>query len=92
MGQGHSQQQPDREPTTPEPELSPEERTQVQAEMRAKQQAALDKRFASQMKKPTAPSTTASQAAKKPTALEQMSKENVGYRDLDAQSEFRRWD
>ena len=60
--------------------------------MRAKQQAALDKRLASQSKKPTPTSTASAQSTKKPTALEQMSKENVGWRNVDAQTEFRRWD
>ncbi|KAH7359849.1 hypothetical protein BKA66DRAFT_472170 [Pyrenochaeta sp. MPI-SDFR-AT-0127] len=92
MGQGHSQQQPEQRPTTPEPEVSPEERTRAQEEMRARQQAALDKRFASQPKKIAPTLTTVPQTTKKPTALEQISKENVGYRNLDAQTEFRRWD
>jgi hypothetical protein len=58
--------------------------------MRAKQQAALDKRFAARQKKPTA--TASTQPTRKPTALEQMSKENVGWRNADAQAELRRWD
>ncbi|KAF1850499.1 uncharacterized protein K460DRAFT_412196 [Cucurbitaria berberidis CBS 394.84] len=60
--------------------------------MRAKQQAALDKRFANQPKKSTAVPTASTQSSKKPTALEEMSKENVGWRNVDAQTEFRRWD
>jgi hypothetical protein len=63
--------------------------------MRAKQQAALDKRFAAQQKKPSATPTataTATAAPRKQTALEQMSKENVGWRNVDAQAELRRWD
>lgn len=60
--------------------------------MRAKQQAALDKRLAAQQKKPTATATVSAQATKKLTALEQMSKENVKWRNADAQAEMRRWD
>jgi hypothetical protein len=61
--------------------------------MRAKQQAALDKRFAAQQKKPSAtPTATATSAPRKQTAMEQMSKENVGWRNVDAQAELRRWD
>jgi hypothetical protein len=60
--------------------------------MRAKQQAALDKRFAAQQKKPTTTTSASAQATRKPTPLEQMSKENVGWRNADAQAELRRWD
>lgn len=60
--------------------------------MRAKQQAALDKRFANQPKKAAVISTTGAQTTRKPSALEDMSKENVGWRGIDAQTEFRRWD
>lgn len=60
--------------------------------MRAKQQAALDKRMAAQQKKPTATAAAGAQATRKPKALEQMSKENVGWRNADAQAEMRRWD
>ncbi|OAL02976.1 hypothetical protein IQ06DRAFT_345951 [Phaeosphaeriaceae sp. SRC1lsM3a] len=87
MGHGQSQQRP----ATPEPEISPEERAQAQAEMRAKQQAALDKRLA-QQQKPTGTTSPAAQATKKPSALEQMSKENLGWRNADAQAGMRRWD
>lgn len=63
------------------------------SKMRAKQQAALDKRLAAQQKKPTATAgAQATAAARKPSALEEMSKENVGWRNIDAQTEFRRWD
>ncbi|KAF2028362.1 hypothetical protein EK21DRAFT_113993 [Setomelanomma holmii] len=91
MGQGQSQQQ---RSATPEPELSPEERALAQAEMRAKQQAALDKRLATQQAKPatTAGASTQSASAGKPSALEQMSKENLGWRNADAQADLRRWD
>jgi hypothetical protein len=57
--------------------------------MRTKQQAALDKRLAARQKKPIA--TASAYPARKPTALEQMSKENVGWRNADAQTELRRW-
>lgn len=60
--------------------------------MRAKQQAALDKRLAAQQKRPTAtagPQATA--APKKLSALEQMSKDNLGWREADAQADLRRW-
>jgi len=59
--------------------------------MRAKQQAALDKRLAAQQKKPCA-DAQATAAPRKPSALEQMSKENIGWRNADAQVELRRWD
>ncbi|CAG5152791.1 uncharacterized protein ALTATR162_LOCUS2916 [Alternaria atra] len=68
MGQGQSQQQAAQQP--PEPQLSEEERAQLQVEMRAKQQAALDKRFASQPRS-RKPSPTGAQAKRKPTALEE---------------------
>jgi hypothetical protein len=58
--------------------------------MRAKQQEALDKRFAARQKKPTA--TASAQPTRKPTPLEELSKENVGWRNADAQAEMRRWD
>lgn len=60
--------------------------------MRAKQQAALDKRLAAQQKKPAATASASAQSTRKPTALEQMSKENMGWRNADAQAEMRRWD
>jgi hypothetical protein len=60
-------------------------------QLRGKQQAALDKRFAAQQKKDTATGMLNAQFKKKPTALEQASKENVGYRNMDAQVEFRSW-
>jgi hypothetical protein len=59
--------------------------------MRTKQQAALDKRLAAQKKKPTATTTASAQATRKPTALEQASKENLGWRNADAQAELRSW-
>jgi|TARA_R110002003_G_scaffold626_5_gene20900 hypothetical protein len=108
MGQGSSQQQ---RAATPEPESSADEQAQARAEvresriaqvnladikeMRAKQQAALDKRLASRQKKPTPAAEVAAQptsTAKKPSALEQMSKENLGWRNADAQADLRRWD
>jgi hypothetical protein len=54
------------------------------------QQTALDKRFAAK-KKPTATTTAGAQATRKPTALEQASKENLGWRNADAQAELRNW-
>ncbi|KAG9195064.1 hypothetical protein G6011_00184 [Alternaria panax] len=74
----------------PEPQLREEEREQAQAEMRAKQQAAIDKRLASQPR-PRKLSPTGAQATRKPTALEEASRENTGWRDADAQAEFRNW-
>jgi hypothetical protein len=64
-------------------------------QMRAKQQAALDKRLANQQRKPS-PSGTgdAPQATGKPkkiSALEQMSRENVGWRNADANHDLRSW-
>lgn len=59
--------------------------------MRAKQQAALDKRLAN---KPTKTATAGPQTTtgpKKPSALEQLSRENVGWRNADAQAEMRSW-
>ncbi|RYN32155.1 hypothetical protein AA0113_g4133 [Alternaria arborescens] len=85
---GQSQSQAADQP--PEPQLSQEERSQRQAEMRAKQQAALDKRFTSQPRS-RKPSPTGAQAKRKPTALEEASKENIGWRNADAQAEFRNW-
>lgn len=64
--------------------------------MRAKQQAALDKRLAGQPRKPS-PSPTANNATQltnkpqKTSALEQMSRENVGWRNADANREMRSW-
>lgn len=63
--------------------------------MRAKQQAALDKRFANQQRKPSpvldgdAPQTNSK--PKKMSALEQMSRENVGWRNADANHDLRSW-
>jgi hypothetical protein len=63
--------------------------------MRAKQQAALDKRFAAKQKgQPPTLTADASQptsGSKKMSALEQMSKENVGWRNADANHELRSW-
>lgn len=66
--------------------------------MRAKQQAALDKRLAGQQRK-ASPMTGegseaqgSSQGRKKESALQQMIRENVGWRELDAQGDMRRWD
>lgn len=62
--------------------------------MRAKQQAALDKRLAATQKK-ASPTATASApqatSGKKLSALEQMSKENVGWRNADTNHEMRSW-
>ncbi|KAJ4377023.1 hypothetical protein N0V86_006462 [Didymella sp. IMI 355093] len=90
---GANQSQP--RTMSPEPYVSPEERAQAQAEMRAKQQAALDKRFANQQRKPS-PSGTgdvpqATGKAKKISALEQMSRENVGWRNADTNHDLRSW-
>ncbi|KAF3052333.1 hypothetical protein E8E11_009793 [Didymella keratinophila] len=91
---GANQSQP--RAMSPEPYVSPEERAQAQAEMRAKQQAALDKRFANQQRKPSLSRTgDAPQATNKPkkmSALEQMSRENVGWRTADANHDLRSWD
>ncbi|RAR09741.1 ankyrin repeat-containing protein [Stemphylium lycopersici] len=86
MGQGQSQ--PQAAQRAPEPEISEGERAKVQAEMRAKQQAALDKRFANPPKKT---SSAAAQTTRKPSALEEASRENIGWRNADAQAEFRNW-
>jgi hypothetical protein len=56
--------------------------------MRAKQQEALDKRFANQPKKTT---PAGAQSTRKPSALEEASRENVGWRNADAQTEWRNW-
>jgi hypothetical protein len=56
--------------------------------MRAKQQAALDKRLVGQPKKS---SPAGAQATRKPTALEEASRENIGWRNADAQAEFWNW-
>ncbi|USP75455.1 ankyrin repeat-containing protein [Curvularia clavata] len=86
MGQGQSQQTSTYQ--APELEVSDEERAKNQAEMRAQQQAALDKRLA---KQPRRASPTAAPARRKPSALEQASRENVGWRNADAQAELRSW-
>ncbi|KAJ8117508.1 hypothetical protein OPT61_g1308 [Boeremia exigua] len=69
---GSAQSQP--RTLSPEPYVSPEERAQAQAEMRAKQQAALDKRLKNQQRKQS-PSPSGAQrtsnSAKKLSALEQ---------------------
>jgi hypothetical protein len=59
--------------------------------LRAKQQAALDKRLAAKQKKLLAATSVSGQAKRKQTALEQASKENVGYRNMDSQLEYRSW-
>jgi DnaJ-domain-containing protein 1 len=59
--------------------------------MHAKQQAALEKRFAAKQKKSAAATNATSQAKKKLSALEQASRENVGYRNMDAQAEYHSW-
>jgi hypothetical protein len=58
--------------------------------MRAKQQEALDKRFANQPKKTTT-TPAGAQSTRKPSALEEASRENVGWRNADAQAEWRNW-
>ncbi|OSS52282.1 hypothetical protein B5807_02799 [Epicoccum nigrum] len=90
MGAGQSQPRT----ISPEPYVSPEERAQAQAEMRAKQQAALDKRLAKQQRKPSPGRTTDARptgTTKKSSALEQMSRENVGWRNADINHELRSW-
>lgn len=64
-------------------------------QMRAKQQTALDKRFATQLRKPS-PSRTgqvpqSTSRPKKMSTLEQMSQENVGWRNADANHDLRSW-
>jgi hypothetical protein len=59
--------------------------------MRAKQQAALEKRFAAKQKKSAAVTNADAQAKKKLSVLEQASRENVGYRNMDTQAEYRSW-
>ncbi|KAF2996892.1 hypothetical protein E8E13_005364 [Curvularia kusanoi] len=94
MGSGQSQPRA----ISPEPYKSPEERAQAQeeraqaqAEMRAKQQAALDKRFAHQQRKPSPSADAPRDTSKKPSALEQMSRENLGWRNADTNHEMRSW-
>ncbi|KAI4944207.1 hypothetical protein J4E91_008760 [Alternaria rosae] len=84
---GQEQSQPSASQRPPAPQLSEEERAQLQAEMREKQQAALDKR----LNQPRKSSPAGVQATKKPTALEEASRENIGWRNADAQAEFRNW-
>jgi len=55
--------------------------------MRANQQAALDKR----LNPPRKSSPAGAQSTRKPTALEEASRENIGWRNADAQAEFRNW-
>ena len=63
--------------------------------MRAKQQAALDKRLANQQRKPSpvldGDALQANSKPKKMSALEQMSRENVGWRNADANHDLRSW-
>ncbi|KAH6629484.1 hypothetical protein C7974DRAFT_413275 [Boeremia exigua] len=91
MGAGQSQPLA----LSPEPQASPEERAQAQEEMRAKQQAALDKRLTNQQRRPSpSPVENASRSSsstKKLSALEQMSRENIGWRNADANHEMRSW-
>jgi len=100
---GQEQSQPSASQRPPEPQLSKEERAQLQAEvwssratilamltspkMRANQQAALDKR----LNQPRKSSPAGAQSTRKPTALEEASRENIGWRNADAQAEFRNW-
>jgi len=100
---GQEQSQPSASQRPPEPQLSEEERAKLQAEvwswcstilatltspkMRANQQAALDKR----LNQPRKSSPAGAQATRKPTALEEASRENIGWRNADAQAEFRNW-
>lgn len=60
--------------------------------MRAKQQAALDKRFAVVQQNKSTISTVTTAAPRQPSALEKMSKENVAWRAMDAQMKVQRWD
>lgn len=100
---GQEQSQPSASQRPPEPQLSEEERAKLQAEvwswystilatltspkMRANQQAALDKR----LNQPRKSSPAGAQSSRKPTALEEASRENIGWRNADAQAEFRNW-
>ncbi|KAF9693081.1 hypothetical protein EKO04_008783 [Ascochyta lentis] len=90
---GANQSQP--RTTSPEPYVGPEERALAQADMRAKQQAALDKRFAAHQRKSSPASKPDTQqsscGSRKLSALEQMSKENIGWRNADANHEMRSW-
>ncbi|KAF2245339.1 hypothetical protein BU26DRAFT_521818 [Trematosphaeria pertusa] len=83
MGQSSSQVLEGRAPT-PEPDISPEERARMQAEERERRAAAAQQRFETQQKR-----KGAAAEKKKMSALEQMSKENRGWRVADEQAELR---
>jgi hypothetical protein len=57
--------------------------------MRRKQRAALDKHFGKEERNLR---PTAAAVPKKISTMEQASLENLGWRQLDAQQEFLRWD
>jgi hypothetical protein len=92
-------------PETPEIEETDKERAEAQAEvtllfnspcflhwhvkMRRKQRAALDKHFGKEERN-LRPAPAA--VPKKISTMEQASLENLGWRQLDAQQEFLRWD
>ncbi|KAF1997817.1 hypothetical protein P154DRAFT_578554 [Amniculicola lignicola CBS 123094] len=90
MGQGQSHQHQQR-PSTPEPEVDPEIRAAQQAEDRARRAAAVEQRLAAQTKKGASSGTAPVAPKKKETALEQLSRENKGWRDADDAANLRAW-
>ncbi|KAF2450407.1 hypothetical protein P171DRAFT_426791 [Karstenula rhodostoma CBS 690.94] len=95
MGQSHSHASGnslERPPSaTQEPELDPEERARIQAEERERRAAAVQQRLAGQQKRAGNGAGGGGVAKKKPSALEQMSAENRGWRAADEQAELRSW-
>ncbi|ORY11057.1 hypothetical protein BCR34DRAFT_601657 [Clohesyomyces aquaticus] len=92
MGQGQSQQRPlQQRASTPEPDIDPEERARLQAEERARRVAAAEQRMATNQKKGNGTGTSSAAPKKKLTPLEQLSKENKGWRDADDAAAMRAW-
>ncbi|KAF9729160.1 hypothetical protein PMIN06_000066 [Paraphaeosphaeria minitans] len=100
MGQSQSQASgvaAERPPTaSSEPDIGPEERARIQAEERERRAAAAQQRLAGQQKRSgngsgVGAGSGGAKKKKKPSALEQMSAENRGWRVADEQAELRSW-
>ncbi|KAF2707207.1 hypothetical protein K504DRAFT_504388 [Pleomassaria siparia CBS 279.74] len=99
MGQGQSQSDQGRtlsgevvqsRPETSESErVDPTERARQQAEERSRRAAAAEQRLTSKRKAGAVPMATSRTTGKKPSALEELSKENRGWRDADANATLR---
>ncbi|KAF2258203.1 hypothetical protein CC78DRAFT_587422 [Lojkania enalia] len=92
MGQSQSAPAPQRA-TTPEPDIDPEERARRQEEDRARRAAAVEQRLAAMQKRSGAKASSTpangNGEKKKLSALEEMSRENRGWRDADAAADMR---